>query len=67
METDFSLLRGNLDRMVRSMKGWEEYKEVLDTIFFFLEFRLSVGNKLTEKCVKLDLNVRKCERFRENN
>lgn len=35
METDFSLLRGNLDRMVRSMKGWEEYKEVLDTIFFF--------------------------------
>lgn len=62
METDFSLLRGNLDRMVRSMKGWEEYKEVLDTIFFFSEFRLSVGNKLTEKCVKLDLNVRKCER-----
>lgn len=66
METDFSLLRGNLDRMVRSMKGWEEYKEV-GYNFFFLEFRLSVGNKLTEKCVKLDLNVRKCERFRENN
>lgn len=67
METDFSLLRGNLDRMVRSMKGWEEYKEVLDTIFFFLEFRLSVGSKLTEKCVKLDLNGNVRDSFRENN
>lgn len=53
--------------MVRSMKGWEEYKEVLDTIFFFLEFRLSVGNKLTEKCVKLDLNGNVRDSFRENN
>ena len=42
VETDFSLLRGNSDRTVRSMKGWQEYKEVfckLDTIFS-LEFRV---------------------------